>query len=97
MKEGNLPLRIGQLSDPSGIGLTAVNVLDLNKLAFTLRVVSCVHADIWVEPGAKFYMKDTESSTGTFLNNVRLSPVNTELRPYQIKDGDILQLGMDYF
>jgi E3 ubiquitin-protein ligase DMA1/2 len=27
---------------------------------------------------------------------MRLSPANTESRPYLIKDGDILQLGVDY-
>ncbi|KIM38601.1 hypothetical protein M413DRAFT_30139, partial [Hebeloma cylindrosporum] len=43
-----------------------------------------------------FYVKDTKSSSGTFLNHVRLSPANTESRPCQIKDGDILQLGVDY-
>jgi len=31
-----------------------------------------------------------------FLNHGRLSIANTESRPFQIKDGDILQLGVDY-
>ncbi|KZP11001.1 hypothetical protein FIBSPDRAFT_196959, partial [Athelia psychrophila] len=33
---------------------------------------------------------------GTFLNHVRLSPANSPSKPHQIKDGDILQLGVDY-
>ncbi|KAJ7255589.1 hypothetical protein C8J57DRAFT_1655089 [Mycena rebaudengoi] len=37
-----------------------------------------------------------EGGSGTFLNHVRLSPANTESRSHQIKDGDILQLGVDY-
>lgn len=96
MKEGDLPLRIGRFTDRSGIGLAAVNALGSNKLAFRSKVVSRAHAEIWVEHGAKFYIKDTKSSSGTFLNHVRLSPANTESRPFQIKDGDILQLGVDY-
>lgn len=96
LKEGDPNLRIGRFTDRSGIGLAAVNALGSNKLAFRSKVVSRAHAEIWVESGGKFYIKDTKSSSGTFLNHVRLSPANTESRPYQIKDGDILQLGVDY-
>ena len=77
------------------MGLAAVNALGSNKLAFRSKVVSRAHAEIWVERGM-FFVKDTKSSSGTFLNHVRLSLANTESRPFQIKDGDILQLGVDY-
>ena len=30
------------------------------------------------------------------MNHVRLSPGNQESWPFQLKDGDILQLGVDY-
>lgn len=73
--------------------------MNSNKLAFKSKVVSRAHAEIWVEAGtptAKFYIKDTKSSSGTFLNHIRLSPANTESKPFQLKDGDILQLGVDY-
>ena len=30
------------------------------------------------------------------MNHIRLSPANSESRAHQIKDGDILQLGVDY-
>jgi pSer/pThr/pTyr-binding forkhead associated (FHA) protein len=56
-------------------------------------VVSRAHAEIWVESGGRFFVKDTKSSSGTFLNDVRLSIANTESRPFQIRDGDI---GVDY-
>lgn len=49
-----------------------------------------------MESGGKFFIKDTKSSSGTFLNHVRLSPANLVSKPHQIKDGDILQLGVDY-
>jgi pSer/pThr/pTyr-binding forkhead associated (FHA) protein len=78
------------------MGLAAINALGSNKLAFKSKVVSRAHAEIWVEVGGRFYIKDTKSSSGTFLNHVRLSPANAESRPHQIKDGDILQLGVDY-
>ncbi|TFK65261.1 hypothetical protein BDN72DRAFT_736475, partial [Pluteus cervinus] len=96
LKEGDPALRIGRFTDRSGLGLAAVNALNSNKLAFKSKVVSRAHAEIWVETGGKFLIKDTKSSSGTFLNHVRLSPANTESRPFPIKDGDILQLGVDY-
>ena len=96
LKEGDLSLRIGRFTDRSGMGLAAVNALGSNKLAFRSKVVSRAHAEIWVESGGRFFVKDTKSSSGTFLNHVRLSLANTESRPFQIKDGDILQLGVDY-
>lgn len=96
LREGDPPLRIGRFTDRSGLGLAAVNALGSNKLAFKSKVVSRAHAEIWVEAGGKFFIKDSKSSSGTFLNHVRLSPANTESRPFQMKDGDILQLGVDY-
>lgn len=96
LKEGDPALRIGRFTDRSGLGLAAVNALGSNKLAFKSKVVSRAHAEIWVEQGSRFLVRDTKSSSGTFLNHVRLSPANTESRPFEIKDGDVLQLGVDY-
>lgn len=92
---GDPPLRIGRFTDRSGLGLAAVNALGSNKLAFKSKVVSRAHAEIWVER-AGFFIKDTKSSSGTFLNHVRLSSAGTLSRPYAIKDGDVIQLGVDY-
>ncbi|GLB40853.1 putative RING-like zinc finger [Lyophyllum shimeji] len=96
LKEGEPALRIGRFTDRSGLGLAAVNAQGTNRLAFKSKVVSRAHAEIWVEAGGRFFIRDTKSSSGTFLNHVRLSPANTESRPYPMKDGDILQLGVDY-
>lgn len=96
LKEGDPAIRIGRFTDRSGLGLAAINAISSNKLAFKSKVVSRAHAEIWVEPGPKFFIKDTKSSSGTFLNHMRLSAANTESRPHQMKDGDILQLGVDY-
>ncbi|KAF9442338.1 hypothetical protein P691DRAFT_779454 [Macrolepiota fuliginosa MF-IS2] len=96
LRNGDPVLRIVRFADRSGLGLSAINSLNSNKLAFRSKVVSRAHAEIWVEGGGKFYIRDTKSSSGTFLNHVRLSAANMESRPFQIKDGDILQLGVDY-
>ena len=77
------------------MGLAAANAISNNKLAFKSKVVSRSHAEIWFSSGG-FFIKDTKSSSGTFLNHIRLSPANSESRAHQIKDGDILQLGVDY-
>ncbi|KAJ2996941.1 hypothetical protein HDV02_006033 [Globomyces sp. JEL0801] len=42
------------------------------------------------------YFRDVGSSSGTFLNRLRLSPSGKESRPYPVKSGDIIQLGVDY-
>ncbi|WWC63543.1 uncharacterized protein I303_106146 [Kwoniella dejecticola CBS 10117] len=66
------------------------------KVAFKSKVVSRSHAEIWCEEGGKFFIRDTSSSSGTFLNHIRLSSPNTDSRPTMINDGDVLQLGVDY-
>jgi hypothetical protein len=96
VKEGDVPLRIGRFTDRSGNAANAPNALTSNKLAFKSKVVSRTHAEIWAESGGKFQIRDTKSSSGTFLNHVRLSPANAESRPHELKDGDMLQLGVDY-
>ncbi|PVU86121.1 hypothetical protein BB559_006024 [Furculomyces boomerangus] len=66
-----------------------------SRIAFKSKVVSRSHAEIWTENG-NFFIRDTRSSSGTFLNHMRLSPPGVESSPFPLKDGDILQLGVDY-
>ena len=40
--------------------------------------------------------QDIGSSSGTFINRMRLSPSGKESLPHQIKSGDVIQLGVDY-
>lgn len=94
--EGDPALRIGRFTERSGLGINQANALNSNKLAFKSKVVSRAHAEVWCELGGKFYIKDTKSSSGTFLNHVRLSAANQDSRPFELKDGDTLQLGVDY-
>jgi hypothetical protein len=85
LKPGEPALRIGRFTDRSGLGLAAVNALSTNKIAFKSKVVSRAHAEVWIEDasgggggGVRFLIRDTKSSSGTFLNHVRLSPANAE-------------------
>lgn len=94
--EGDPALRIGRFTERSGVPISQANALNSNKLAFKSKVVSRAHAEVWCEVGGKFFIKDTKSSSGTFLNHVRLSPANQDSRPFELKDGDTLQLGVDY-
>ncbi|KAJ1677667.1 hypothetical protein EV182_005684, partial [Spiromyces aspiralis] len=66
-----------------------------NRIAFKSKVVSRSHAEIWSE-GFQVYIRDVGSSSGTFLNHMRLAPPNVESDRYPLHDGDILQLGVDY-
>lgn len=49
---------------------------------------------MWYEDD-KFYIKDTKSSNGTFINNERLSNSGEESPPRVLRSGDILQLGVE--
>ncbi|KAF3910858.1 hypothetical protein ABW20_dc0106276 [Dactylellina cionopaga] len=66
-----------------------------NPVGFKSKVVSRRHCEFWWSDGS-WYMKDVGSSSGTFLNHVRLSHPNTESKPYAVHDGDVVQLGIDF-
>ncbi|KAL0145908.1 hypothetical protein V8B55DRAFT_1466371 [Mucor lusitanicus] len=80
-------IKIGRFTDRSSIQ---------NHISFKSKVVSRSHCEIWLNSDGKVQLKDTKSSSGTFVNHVRLSPANTESRPVEIRDGDLVQLGVDY-
>ncbi|KDR79347.1 hypothetical protein GALMADRAFT_243363 [Galerina marginata CBS 339.88] len=101
LKPGDPVLRI--CSDRADLGAsanahrsTSTSLANANLITFRSKVLSRWHAEIWVDASGKFFVKDTQSSSGTFLNGVRLSAVNTASEPYEIVDGDVLQLGLDY-
>ncbi|CDH48937.1 cytoplasm protein [Lichtheimia corymbifera JMRC:FSU:9682] len=66
-----------------------------HRISFRTKVVSRKHAVLWVQRG-KFFIRDTKSSSGTYVNNVRLSAPYMESKAKELHDGDILQLGADY-
>ncbi|GAA5982040.1 hypothetical protein JCM10908_004714 [Rhodotorula pacifica] len=95
-------IRIGRFTDRHGTnGSTGANAArgtpqEPARIAFKSKVVSRGHAEIWVDESGKFFIRDTKSSSGTFLNHIRLAGPNIESRPMPLKDGDVLQLGVDY-
>ncbi|CAO3642098.1 unnamed protein product [Mucor hiemalis] len=78
------------------IGRYSERHANLNCMSFKSKVVSRCHCEVWVETDGKLYIRDTKSSSGTFLNHVRLSPAGNESRPVELSDGDIVQLGVDF-
>jgi pSer/pThr/pTyr-binding forkhead associated (FHA) protein len=64
-------------------------------VGFGSKVVSRRHCEFWWENG-QWFVKDVKSSSGTFLNHIRLSAPGMESKPYPLNDGDILQLGIDF-
>lgn len=95
-------IRIGRFTDRhSSNGSAGANAnrgtpQEPARIAFKSKVVSRGHAEIWVDESGKFFIRDTKSSSGTFLNHIRLAGPNIESRPLPLKDGDVLQLGVDY-
>ncbi|KAI9273728.1 hypothetical protein BY458DRAFT_508044 [Sporodiniella umbellata] len=67
-----------------------------NHISFKSKVVSRSHCEISLSADGKVQLKDTKSSSGTFVNHLRLSPANQESQLTEIKDGDLIQLGVDY-
>lgn len=65
-------------------------------IVFKSKVVSRSHALFQCNQDGQWFVKDCKSSSGTFLNHVRLSSASQELQLMPLIDGDIIQLGMDY-
>lgn len=71
------------------------NVPSAAAVGFKSKVVSRKHCELWCS-NSQWYIKDVKSSSGTFLNHIRLSQPNVESKPFKVKDGDIVQLGIDF-
>lgn len=65
-------------------------------IVFKSKVVSRTHALFQCNDDGQWFLKDCKSSSGTFLNHIRLSPASQESTMMPLLDGDIIQLGMDY-
>lgn len=65
-------------------------------IVFKSKVVSRSHALLGVNKDGEWFIKDVKSSAGTFLNRRRLSPANEESGQVEVKNGDVIQLGVDF-
>lgn len=65
-------------------------------IVFKSKVVSRTHALFQCNEDGQWFLKDCKSSSGTFLNHIRLSPASQALTLMPLIDGDVVQLGMDY-
>ncbi len=88
-------IRVGRYSERDNIPEIPPNVPSAAPVGFKSKVVSRKHCELWCKDGS-WFIKDVKSSSGTFLNHIRLSQPNVESKPFRIKDGDIIQLGIDF-
>ncbi|XP_073998916.1 sarcolemma associated protein isoform X1 [Rhodnius prolixus] len=89
------PERTLCLDQPVKIGRSVARARPAsNNAIFDCKVLSRNHALIWYSNG-KFYLQDTKSSNGTFVNNHRLSKSSEESLPREVCSGDIVQFGVD--
>jgi len=87
--------RVLQLDQPIKVGRSVARARPVsNNAIFDCKVLSRNHALLWYENG-KFFLQDTKSSNGTFVNNQRLSKGSEESPPREVCSGDILQFGVD--
>lgn len=83
------------LTQPQKVGRSVDKKrISQNNLIFDCRVLSRNHALIWFDKG-KFYIQDTKSSNGTFVNECRLSPSAEESEPVELKSRDVVQFGVN--
>lgn len=95
LKHPSSIIRVGRYSERETIIHSGPNEVDAAPVGFKSKVVSRKHCEFWFSEG-KWWIKDVKSSSGTFLNHIRLSPANQESKPYQVNDGDVIQLGIDF-
>lgn len=88
-------IRVGRYSERDNLPEIPSHVPSAAAVGFKSKVVSRKHCELWCKDGS-WYIKDVKSSSGTFLNHIRLSQPNVESKPFRIKDGDIIQLGIDF-
>ncbi|XP_076231723.1 sarcolemma associated protein [Calliopsis andreniformis] len=83
------------LEQPVKIGRSVARArANPDNAIFDCKVLSRNHA-LLSYTGGKFYLQDTCSSNGTFVNNQRLSAAGLESILKEVCSGDIVQFGVD--
>ncbi|KAL1796833.1 hypothetical protein ACET3X_005373 [Alternaria dauci] len=62
---------------------------------FDSKVLSRQHAEVWADRQGKIWIRDVKSSNGTFVNGSRLSQENRDSDPHELREQDMLELGID--
>ncbi|CCJ30074.1 unnamed protein product [Pneumocystis jirovecii] len=62
---------------------------------FDSKVLSRAHAEVWTDTAGNVFIRDIQSSNGTFLNGRRLSAEGQVSEPVVLQTGDVLELGID--
>ena len=88
-------IRVGRYSERDTNPNPPPNVPSSAPVGFKSKVVSRRHCEFWCSQG-QWYIKDVKSSSGTFLNHIRLSQPSVESKPFPVHDGDVVQLGIDF-
>ncbi|KAF7585269.1 hypothetical protein BBP40_011495 [Aspergillus hancockii] len=91
----NSIIRVGRYSERDGLPVANPSEPSDAPVGFKSKVVSRKHCEFLYLNG-QWHLKDVGSSSGTFLNHMRLSQPNMASRLYTVKDGDIVQLGIDF-
>ncbi len=86
-------IRVGRYSERDNEAETSS--VSAAPVGFKSKVVSRKHCQFWCS-NSQWYIKDVKSSSGTFLNHIRLSQPGVESRPWPVNDGDVVQLGIDF-
>lgn len=95
LPSGKEIIKVGRWSERDNRPPPAANVPSAAPVGFKSKVVSRRHCEFWCSAG-RWFIKDVKSSSGTFLNHIRLSSPGTESKPFPVNDGDIVQLGIDF-
>jgi pSer/pThr/pTyr-binding forkhead associated (FHA) protein len=88
-------IRVGRYSERDTNPNPPPNLPSSAPVGFKSKVVSRRHCEFWCSNG-QWYIKDVKSSSGTFLNHIRLSQPSVESKPFPVNDGDVVQLGIDF-
>ena len=95
LPRGTDVIRVGRYSEKDAAMNATSGAAGSAAVGFKSKVVSRRHCEFWCANG-QWYIKDVRSSSGTFLNHIRLSQPSVESRPWKVNDGDVVQLGIDF-
>lgn len=83
---------LGRDSGKLRLGRSSRRQTSPDFIGFSTMLISRFQCEIWQERD-KWYIRDTRSTGGTFLNGERLSEENERSSARQLLDGDFLRLG----